>query len=138
MQKSQQGLLQSLLREIYGQCPELVPITCPSRWSRYYEIGATWTLFELSEAFRTLSHQRFLDLKFCIFVDGVDEYDGEDYTHFIEVLKNLMPCRLLKYVYLADSGTSSYRLLAPIPAEDCCLKIITETTFKDMSRTGFK
>lgn len=89
MQKSQQGLLQSLLREIYGQCPELVPIACPSRWRRYYEIGATWTRLELSEAFRTLSHQRFLDLKFCIFVDGVDEYDGEDYTHIIEVLKNL-------------------------------------------------
>ena len=89
MQKSQQGLLQSLLREIYGQCPELVPIACPSRWRRYYEIGATWTRLELSEAFRTLSHQRLLDLKFCIFVDGVDEYDGEDYTHIIEVLKNL-------------------------------------------------
>ena len=89
MQKSQQGLLQSLLREIYGQCPELVPIASPSRWRRYYEIGASWTRHELSEAFRTLSQQRFLDLKFCFFVDGVDEYDGEDHTHIVEVLKNL-------------------------------------------------
>lgn len=89
MQKSQQGLLQSLLREIFGQCPELVPVVCPSRWKRYHDIGATWTRRELSEAFGKLSHEQFLDLKFCFFVDGVDEYDGEDYAHIIDVLKNL-------------------------------------------------
>ena len=86
MQKSQQGLLQSLLREIYGQCPDLVPVVCPSRWKRYHEIGATWTRGELSEAFRNLSQQRLLNLKFCFFVDGVDEYDGEDHSHIIGVL----------------------------------------------------
>lgn len=87
MQKSQQGLLQSLLREIYGQCPELVPV-CP-RWKRYYDISASWTRHELSEAFRKLSQQRLLHLKFCFFVDGVDEYDGDDYKHIIDVLKDL-------------------------------------------------
>ena len=94
MQKSQQGLLQSLLREIYGQCPELVPVVCPFRWNRYYEIGATWTRVELSEAFRNLSQQRLLKLKFCFFVDGVDEYDGEDHSHIVGVLKDLnaSPC----------------------------------------------
>lgn len=94
MQKSQQGLLQSLLREIYGQCPELVPFVCPFRWKRYYEIGATWTRVELSEAFRNLSQQRLLKLKFCFFVDGVDEYDGEDHSHIVGVLKDLnaSPC----------------------------------------------
>ena len=89
MQKSQQGLLQSLLREICGQCLELVPIICPFRWKRYHEIGATWTRLELLEAFKKLSEQRLLSLKFCFFVDGVDEYDGEDHTHVINVLKSL-------------------------------------------------
>ena len=89
MQKSQQGLLQSLLREICGQCLELVPIVCPFRWKRYHEIGATWTRLELLEAFKKLSEQRSLSLKFCFFVDGVDEYDGDDYTHIINVLKSL-------------------------------------------------
>ncbi len=88
MQKSQQGLLQSLLREIYGQCPELVPMLCP-RWKRYYDIGATWTRLELSEAFKKLGRQSSLSLKFAFFVDGVDEYDGEDYMHIIGVLKDL-------------------------------------------------
>lgn len=89
MQKSQQGLLQSLLREICGQCLELVPIVCSFRWKRYHEIGGTWTRLELSEAFKNLSEQRLLSLKFCFFVDGVDEYDGEDHTHIINVLKSL-------------------------------------------------
>ena len=89
MQKSQQGLLQSLLREIFGQCPELVPVVCPSRWQRYHDIGATWKRCELSEAFRKLGQEQSLNLKFCFFVDGVDEYDGEDYTHIIGVLKSL-------------------------------------------------
>lgn len=89
MQKSQQGLQQSLLREIFDQCPELVPIVCPSRWNRYHDIGATWNRRELSEAFENLGQEQSSSLKFCFFVDGVDEYDGEDYTHIIDVLKNL-------------------------------------------------
>lgn len=89
MQKSQQGLQQSLLREIFGRCPELVPIVCPSRWKRYHDIGATWNLRELSDAFRKLGQEQSLNLKFCFFVDGVDEYDGEDYTYIIDVLKSL-------------------------------------------------
>lgn len=89
MQKSQQGLLQSLLREIYGQCPELIPVLCPSRWKRYHDIGTAWNRVELSDALETLGQQSSLGLKFCFFVDGVDEYDGEDYTLIIDVLKNL-------------------------------------------------
>ncbi len=89
MQKSQTGLLQSLLREVFGQCPEMVPVICPSRWKRHHDIGATWTRTELSEAFRTLGQQPLVNLKFCFFVDGVDEYDGEDYTHIIRILKDL-------------------------------------------------
>ena len=115
MQKSQQGLLQSLLRDVFGQCPELVPIVCPSRWKRYYEIGGTWTRLELSEAFRKLSQQQLLHLKFCFFIDGVDEYDGEDYKHIIDVLKNLNSSPSVKIclssrpwnIFIAAFGTDS-------------------------------
>ena len=88
MQKSQQGLLQSLLREIYGQCPELVPMVC-HRWKRYHDIGGTWSRHEVLEALTMLSSQQSWDLRFCFFIDGVDEYDGEDYTPIIDALKKL-------------------------------------------------
>ena len=32
MQKSQEGLLQSLLHEVLRKCPELTQIVCPTRW----------------------------------------------------------------------------------------------------------
>ena len=115
MQKSQQGLLQSLLREVYGQCPELVPLICPSRWIRYHEIGATWSRLEIQEAFKRLSQQQSLNLKFCFFVDGLDEYDGEDYTHIIKVLKDLNASPSVKIclssrpwnIFIAAFGTST-------------------------------
>ena len=119
MQKSQQGLLQSLLREICGQCEDLVPIVCPFRWQRYHEIGATWTRQELSEAFKKLSEQRLLSLKFCFFVDGVDEYDGEDHTHIINVLKSLDASPSVKIclssrpwnIFVKAFGTNSHQRL---------------------------
>ena len=138
MQKSQQGLLQSLLREIYGQCPELVPVVCPFRWKRYYEIGATWTRVELSEAFRNLSQQRLLKLKFCFFVDGVDEYDGEDHSQIVGVLKDLNASPCVKVclssrpwnIFIAAFGTSTDQRLL--------LEDLMETTFKNISKTDLK
>ena len=89
MQKSQLGLLQTLLSEICVQCPDLLPIVCSSRWSRCYDIGVPWTRHEILKAFKKLERQQLLKVKFCFFVDGVDEYEGEDYTHLVEVLKSL-------------------------------------------------
>ncbi|KAL6718207.1 hypothetical protein ACLMJK_004295 [Lecanora helva] len=87
MQKSQLGLLQSLLREIYGQCPELLPIACP-RWSRHFDIGAPWSRFELLKALKELRQIQSMRLKFCFFIDGVDEYEG-DHADIVQVLKTL-------------------------------------------------
>ena len=119
MQKSQQGLQQSLLREIFGQCPELVAVVCPPRWNRYHDIGATWSRRELSEAFRKLGQEQSLNFKFCFFVDGVDEYDGEDYTHVIDVLVNLNPSASIKIclssrpwnIFIAAFGTDTNQRL---------------------------
>ena len=88
MQKSQQGLLQSLLYEIYAQCPEIVPDVCP-RWRRYYSLEESWSLAELGEAFKRLSQEQLQKRKFCFFIDGVDEYEGDDYEHIIRVLTDL-------------------------------------------------
>ena len=119
MQKSQQGLLQSLLREICGQCPELVPILCPFRWKRYHGIGATWSRLELLDAFKELSEQQSLSLKFCFFVDGVDEFDGQDHTEIINILKSLNASPSVKVclssrpwnIFVRPFGTDIHRTL---------------------------
>jgi hypothetical protein len=95
MQKSQQGLLQSLLYQILKQNPDLIPKVCASRWkdsdndSQYRN---SWTLRELSETFQYLSSdENSSSARFCFFVDGLDEYDTHDgeHTELIEILRSL-------------------------------------------------
>lgn len=38
----------------------------------------TWDLESLDETFKQIAHQTQLDAKFCFFIDGLDEYDGEE------------------------------------------------------------
>lgn len=50
MQRSKEGLFQSLLFQILRRCPNLIPIVCESRWqedSIYGEKSDPWTLEEL-------------------------------------------------------------------------------------------
>lgn len=81
MQKSQTGLLQSLLYECLTQCEDLIPHIFPSRWRCYENFGddpSPWTRTELMQAFDRLLKQDGISAKFCFFVDGLDEYNGDN------------------------------------------------------------
>jgi hypothetical protein len=92
MQNSQEGLLQSLLYQVLRQCPHLIPIICPSRWKETALISGPdlWTYPELSQAINSLAKQDDLSAKFCFFVDGLDEYNGEhiDIIHILQSFAN--------------------------------------------------
>lgn len=78
MQKSQQGLLRQLLFEILKSCPDWISILCPERAENL--IQADWSLPELKRAFdrlSTLTTDSKATTKFCIFIDGLDEYNGD-------------------------------------------------------------
>lgn len=101
MQKSVQGLLQSMLYQIVHKCPDLAPILCPQRWLDLdeFENQLAWTESELYEAIETaanlLSSSSLIDppatteqstmahdpkapqYKFVFFIDGLDEYTGD-------------------------------------------------------------
>ncbi|KAK7983463.1 bifunctional epoxide hydrolase 2 [Apiospora arundinis] len=83
MQKSQQGLLQSLLFQILRQDLELIPILCPGR-----DTILPWTKTELCKVFEQLSCTDLGDRKFCFFIDGLDEYEGEE-EEVIQVISQL-------------------------------------------------
>ncbi|KAM3070002.1 hypothetical protein ACMFMF_008353 [Clarireedia jacksonii] len=95
MQKSQQGLLQSLLYQILKQDPVLIPKVCASRWSSPENDSQDhnpWTLRELSETFQYLSSdENSSSARFCFFIDGLDEYDTNDgdHTELIYILRSL-------------------------------------------------
>ncbi|CAH0044479.1 unnamed protein product [Clonostachys solani] len=91
MQKSQQGLLQSLLYEILGKCPSLIQTVAEEQWNRIYHDGTPvlpWTRAQLFDALRKLVHTSALPIRFCFFVDGLDEYDG-DHSEIINMLNML-------------------------------------------------
>ncbi|KAI1118027.1 hypothetical protein F5Y14DRAFT_295550 [Nemania sp. NC0429] len=79
IQCSQEGLLRSLLYDALGQHPELIRRVFPQRWNRWILFGhdpRSWTLAELTSAFRNLIDAAKETYKICMFVDGLDEFDG--------------------------------------------------------------
>ena len=98
MQKSQEGLLQSLLHEVLSQCPQLMESVCPSRWrsSDLYDTHSEpWTKQELIDSFDLLSRVPELTSKFCFFIDGLDEYQG-DHFGLIQTVRRLAASSSIK------------------------------------------
>lgn len=74
IQKSQQGLLRSLLFQILRSSPSLIDIIiCPG-----HSGADLWDMGQLRDAFRRLCAQTGLETKFCFFIDGLDEFDGAE------------------------------------------------------------
>lgn len=90
MQKSQRGLLQTLLYNIFRQCPDMIEQTCTERWNSS-QPADSWSLAELRETLQTFVVSDHAGLKLCFFIDGLDEYSGdhEDRTQLCRTLKGL-------------------------------------------------
>ncbi|RSL58818.1 hypothetical protein CEP54_007583 [Fusarium duplospermum] len=71
LQKSQEGLLRSLLFEILRQCPSLIPRVCQSRWLS--DLAVPWTRSELMDTLKSLT-LKSTKTKFFFLIDGLDEY----------------------------------------------------------------
>jgi hypothetical protein len=88
LQKSQEGLLRSLLSSIFTTCPELIPLVLPARWNAALAGKSDpWRRGDLLQALEAMKIPK-LSARFCFFVDGLDEYEG-DHKEIIEVLKSL-------------------------------------------------
>lgn len=89
MQKSIEGLLQSLLHTIFSHRPELIAVLCPDRiTSTDRQTHDTWSLVELKSVFAKLVLQQDESTKFYFHIDGLDEYEG-DPNEVIEIVESL-------------------------------------------------
>ncbi|KAI0967180.1 hypothetical protein F4678DRAFT_446879 [Xylaria arbuscula] len=84
MQKSHRGLLQTLLYQIMEADPNLCDVLCPE-----HHLGTPWKIQELTTAFERLSMRSESTSMFCFFIDGLDEYQGEEET-LIRIVKSLV------------------------------------------------
>lgn len=89
MQKSQQGLLQTLLFHVLRKCPQLVPSVCQLRWQAKIPLNEPWTREELCRAFDILKENDLGMTRFCFFIDGLDEYKGE-HSDIIDTVNNFV------------------------------------------------
>jgi NACHT domain-containing protein len=96
MQRSLERLFRSLLLDILRACPDLIERTFPSRWNAMNIAVATpdlqepWTIQELISGFRGLTLKSSLSTALCIFIDGLDEFDGE-HEDLVTLIKSLTP-----------------------------------------------
>lgn len=83
MQKSQKGLMQSLLYQVLLASPELVP-----KLAEEHRLGEPWETKELFTALQAISRETQLSVKYCFFVDGLDEYEGntDDIVNLLQEL----------------------------------------------------
>lgn len=103
-QRSQAGLLRTMLYQILSQYTELMPIVFPEEWSRQLEYTrhnlpgkfGSWSLLRLQIAFKNLIQQTSEQLRFCFFIDGFDEYEG-DHEELAEYFFSLSDLPSIKF-----------------------------------------
>lgn len=94
VQKSLIGLLRSILIQILECFPSLMSIASPKHWvtvsnqSSLREDLPTWSPGDLRQALKRLLGQTDVSGNICLFIDGLDEYEGdhEDLVVFLEDL----------------------------------------------------
>lgn len=96
LQKSHDGLFRSLLFQLLTESPELIPHLLPERWDVFQLFGedeTPWNSSELRRAFERLAGTDMLDAKYCLIIDGLDEFDGDN-SNLINFLKDISSTRV--------------------------------------------
>lgn len=110
MQKSIEGLLRTIVYQILCACPHVVEILLPDRWKLSKKgpgfVQPFWSVEELEALLRKAPHAiaHVNDVltglqppKFCLFVDGLDEYSG-NHGQLVQVLHDLTSTGNMKVV----------------------------------------
>jgi hypothetical protein len=90
-QRSQSGMVRSLLFQILSQQANLTPIAFPEVWAILYNKALyeqqdllkwhePWSLRRLITAFKDVLAQSMVAIKLCLLIDGLDEFDGDHET----------------------------------------------------------
>ncbi|KAK8131924.1 hypothetical protein PG999_000097 [Apiospora kogelbergensis] len=108
LQKTIEGLLRSLLFDIFTQKPQLMQIAVPDLWyaqngslsarqhdPQSFQVQRHWSVSKMTAALRRLASDTSVNHRFCIFIDGLDEYHGE-HLDVIQVVKSLAEGRNFK------------------------------------------
>lgn len=100
LQRSLQGLLQSLVLDILRQYPFMIPTATPARWGLPQNtILHSWIAKELLGILQHAGCYREALVKFCLFMDGLGEFD-EDHGDLCGLARGRLPVPKLQNLYL--------------------------------------
>ncbi|OCL13260.1 hypothetical protein AOQ84DRAFT_310842, partial [Glonium stellatum] len=91
MQKSQNGLLRSILYQVLEKEPRLTPLAYEQIWQQYNGTGdklLSLSRGELIRAVTRITTQQVFPLKPCLIIDGLDEYDG-DHQEIVDLFETM-------------------------------------------------
>ncbi|TAQ87101.1 hypothetical protein B7494_g4578 [Chlorociboria aeruginascens] len=94
LQKSNVGMLRSLIHSVLEKYPELIPVVFPDLYQNWEDSGTNSdadhdpSYIEIKKAFGLPIKKSSSFLKLCIFVDGIDEFEGDhrDISMFLRSL----------------------------------------------------
>ena len=98
LEKSYLGLLRALLYQVLQERPELIELVFPQRWRavvRSVTYKTPWTEKELVNAFVLLRQAPETNSRFCFFIDGLDEFDG-DHRDLVDAIRVLGKSSVIK------------------------------------------
>lgn len=118
------GLLMSILSQVLSKFPSLISIAFPALWKEMLDSSNTWkkplswSVSDLQSALHKVAHSHDAQARrdVCLFIDGLDEYDG-DHAEIADILDSL----------IVPSGHPRMRFKAclasrPLTAFDRCFK----------------
>jgi len=91
-QRKQSGLFRTLLYQLLEHEPQLIPVIAPKRWEALHLFNADaldWPEEELGQMLRETASEVTKASRMCLFVDGLDEFDG-GHAALIDLFKNLI------------------------------------------------
>ena len=108
-QRSQVGLLRLLLFQISQHQPAIAALIFPDEFARFRGMSPNeirrftrqpWTLRHLQDALQRLIKLPDHPMKMCLFIDGLDEFEGcderDDHLYLVELLKSLCASPFVK------------------------------------------
>ncbi|KAK0298695.1 hypothetical protein LTR54_017783 [Friedmanniomyces endolithicus] len=137
IQRSQEGLLRTLLFQILRECPDLIPVACSERWAqvdglRHFE--EPWTRKEIRQGFDRVVHQKDLQRNFFILVDGLDEFSNDEFSadHYA-LIQDLTALSSSPYVRLCVSSRPWNSFLEAFGNDSARCTVVESNTQEDMA-----
>ena len=76
LQKSFEGLLRTILLQMFSQLPQLAELVLDFYPGKGYHKGGWWSIADLEQALTTILEQKSIPLDIVLFIDALDEYHG--------------------------------------------------------------